>query len=347
MTSTLRESLKRLSEAVAVSGVEDEVRKVILEAIQERVSDVRIDPMGNVTAVCKGTARSPLRVMLSAHMDEPGFMVTEVGEDGLIHIAEVGAHDKRFLPARPVWVGKNKTPGVLLWAPIHKSAGKNDLVDGGDMSIDVGADAKGGVKAGPGDRIGFASTYTELSPNVVRGKAFDSRAACAALLDLIGGDPFPFDLHLAFTAQSSIGGRGASVAAHRLAPQVAFVLTGVTCNDIPLPEQAEDRAPTVRLGAGPVILSVDPGLIARRKLLDVVLGVASEKGIPRQIEAPALERNDGGAIGLSRAGVATLVIAVPVRYLGSPNALLDLTDLENTVRLLRETLNALTPAVLE
>src|ERR1700694_3479310 len=119
--TALATNLEKLSNAAGVSGDENEVRKLIVERIKDRVTELTIDPMGNLTGIRKGTGESPLRVMLSAHMDEPGFMVSEIGDDGLIHVVNVGAHDNRVIPTQRVLVGNGRTPGLFLWTPIHQS----------------------------------------------------------------------------------------------------------------------------------------------------------------------------------------------------------------------------------
>jgi len=344
-TNTLETNLQQLSDAVGVSGGESEVRKLILTQLAGRVSDITIDPMGNVTAIRKGTGDSTLRVMLSAHMDESGFMVSSISDDGLIHVQPVGALDNRYLPTQRVWVGDAKMPGVLLWPPIHKSQNQ-DMLDADDIAIDVGADDKGGVKAKPGERVAFAAHYGVLNGSIVRGKAFDSRAACAALLEMLDGDPFPFDLGIAFTVQAAIGGRGAGVAAHRLNPQVALSLTGFATNDWPHDPDYDHAAP-LRLGGGPIIMAADNRLIAERWLIDHLRSTAQTASIAYQFDARQERAAASAAIGFAREGVPSVAIGAPVRYLGSPNALLDLTDLHHLVALVRASLAALTPELLE
>ena len=207
-----RDLLQKLSEAVGVAGDESEVRQLIRDRIAPHVTDLMIDAMGNLIARRAGTGQSALKVLISAPMDESGFMVSEVDSDGLIHLMTVGALDFRMIPARRVLVGTKKLPGVLIWSPIHHRHGNNTIVDADDMVVDVGASGSG-IGVSPGDRIAFQGDYTALTPTIVRGKAFDSRVGCATLIALLEGDPLPFDLHVAFTAQSKIGGRGAIMAA--------------------------------------------------------------------------------------------------------------------------------------
>lgn len=345
-TFDIKGHLRTLSEAFGVAGDEREVRKLILDALKDIAQDVAVDPLGSVSAVKKGSGASPLRIMVTAHMDEPGFMVTEVGDNGLITVATVGAHDPRFLPAARVQVGKEKQPGVFLWAPIHFTHEKKDLVEPNDLPIDVGADDKGGVKAKPGDRAAFRAEFTELGGSVVRGKAFDARAGCVTLLALLSGEPLPFDVYAVFTAQETVGGRGARVAASRIQPDAAFVLRGAECNDLPRRED-DDSTPVIRMGGGPVLTLVDPGLIAAPALVAHLRGTAGSAGLPIQIDAGGAARSEGGMLSLSGAGVPVAVVGMPVRYMRSPYNLLDLNDLESTVRLLRNALAAFGPDTLE
>ncbi len=345
ISSVLRENLKKLSEAVGVSGGESEVRQLILSLIKDRVSEITVDPMGNLIACRPGTGESALRILVSAPLDEIGLMVSQVGEDGLIHVMAVGTLDARFAPARRVLVGADKMPGVLLWAPIHRNKAQT-IIQPDDMLIDVGADNKGSVKAKPGDRVAFMGDYAELTPTIVRGKAFESRASCAALIALLDMPPLPFDLYIAFTAQSAIGGRGAGIAAHRVAPHAAFALTGINANDLPhLPDA--DKMPTVRLGGGPALSAMDFRAIGDRRLTAHLRATATTEAIPLQVEALLNRPSPGAAMSLSRSGVPTASFGVPVRYMGSPNELLNLDDLGNLIRLLHTSLAALTPAILE
>jgi len=343
-----RDNLARLSDAVGVSGGERDIRQIVLRLIKDRVSDVLVDPMGNVLARRPGSGESTLRVMISAHMDESGLMVANVSDNGLIETTVVGTLDPRYVPARRVLVGPDKVPGVLLWAPIHHNRLQN-IIAPEDMRIDVGADTRGGVKATPGDRIGFWSEYTALTETVVRGKAFDSRIGCAvliALLDLLDQAPLPFDVHLAFTTQAHIGGRGAGIAANRIRPHAAFALTGMVANDLPkLPDA--DRAPSIQLGNGPVISIRDARAVLDRQLADHVRLTAENVQMAYQFEALVNQPAQASAISQSRSGVPSLTLGVPIRYLGSPNALLNLTDLDQLALLLHATLSTLTPGILE
>lgn len=342
---TIRENLKQLSEAVGVSGEEREVRQLVLSLIKDHLTDVVTDAMGNLTGRLKGAQQGSLRVLLSAPMDEVGLMVT--GSNGFLNVLPIGRLDMRYLAAARVLVGAEKTNGVLLFPPIHKSYGQNDLPAADSLLIDVGASGKGGAKVG--DRVAFVGSYAELGTDVVRGKALHSRAACAVLIALIESlseSPLPLDIHVAFTAQSRVYGRGALVAANRVKPQVAFLLDGADCDDLPrLPD--DSRLPMVRLGGGTALRAAEGMGVPDRRLLEHVRAVAHQHSLPYQTDTSEVYGTENALVSQTQAGVPTTTLSIPVRYLHSPNGLVSLTDLEHTRRLLRESLAALTSDLLE
>lgn len=346
----LKDTLQKLSQSVGVSGAEKEVRQIIRELVGEKLTDLTTDPMGNLSGVLRGTGAMPgFRVMLAAHMDEAGFMVSSVAENGMLSVLPVGPLDMRYLITARVQVGEKKQNGVLLWPPIHKSYGQNAVPNVDSVQIDVGADGKGGVSASPGERIALLGAYAEMGAGLVRGKAFNSRAGCAALIALIDSllaAPLPYDVYFAFTAQELIGARGARVAAHRIDPHAAFVLRGTESNDLPRPD-GDDSTAIIRLGGGPAITINDPGFVADRRLVAHLRNAAASGGLPHQVDARGNGSTGGGWVALARAGVPVGVIGLPVRYMASPNGLLSLNDLENTIRLLHGALAALRPETLE
>ncbi len=338
--------LKELSEAVGVSGKEDAVRQIVLEAIRGHVEQIRVDALGGVTALLKGTdsANRP-RVMLAAHMDEVGFMVTGVDNDGLIKFTAVGSIDDRILPGLRVRIGDSLIPGVILWTPIHKTAGQNNTVKIKNLRIDIGANnkdqANGKVKKG--DRIAFDSQFMEIGETMLRGKSFDDRVGCSLLLDVLADGPYPCDVLAAFTVQEEIGLRGAMVAANRLAPDAALVLEGTTAHDLPDPH-ADPDSPLVQNGAcrvngGPVLTVMDRSLIPAPQLLDFVRATAEAEHIPYQHKTQLGGGTDGGAIHRMGRGVPTMVISMPCRYIHSPSAMLSKTDYAHTLALVKAALN--------
>lgn len=335
--------LRELSEAIGVSGKEEAVRRIVLDAIKAHVTDVRIDALGSVTALKAGTGERGLRVMVAAHMDEIGFMVMGFDGDGLIRFTNIGGIDERILPGLRVRVGSDQLPGVVIWTPIHRNRDQN-TVKLSNLRIDIGANSKdeAGGKVKPGDRIAFDSRFMDIGARMMRGKAFDDRAGCSLLIDVLQGGPYPVDVLAAFTVQEEVGLRGAQVAANRLMPDVAFVLEGTTAADQPNPMAEPDDEevinPTCRVQGGPALTVMDRSMIVPPRLLRLVRETAEAEGIPYQLKTQPGGGTDGGAIHLSSGGVPTAVISLPCRYIHSPTAYLHRDDYDNALRLIKAVL---------
>ncbi len=334
--------LKELSEAFGVSGNEDDVRAIVLDTVRDHVDEVEIDAMGNVLALKRGTGQDRMRVMLAAHMDEIGLMVVGHDDDGFLKVRAVGGIDARLLPGTLLVVGSERIPGVIGVKPIHllESGEADKVAKIEDLVVDVGAKGKDEAqKLAPlGTYATFDTKYQERETTVT-GKAFDDRAGCAVLIELLRGEPFTFDLHAAFTVQEEVGLRGARVASFAVNPDCAFALEGTISDEIP---KEKDVSPTTELGKGPAITVMDRSFIADRRLVRLLVDTAEEQHIPYQIKQPGKGGTDAGAIHLAREGVPSATVAVPSRYIHSPVALLSLDDFENTVRLMRESLSRLT-----
>lgn len=335
--------LKELSEAVGVSGHEDEVRQIIVNAIADRVDEYRVDSIGNVIACKRGDGSSNLKVMVAAHMDEVGFLIGQIEESGLLRFFKVGGLDDRILPAKVVWIGDNKVPGVIGVKPVHliDSSEMDKPIPYKQLTIDIGASSQAEAEklVQRGDYATFATEFVELDASgeswrSVRGKAFDNRTGCAILIELLA-TPYPFDLYAVFTVQEEVGLRGARVAAFAIEPDLAFVLEGTGANEIPTDQ---DVNPSTRLGCGPAITLVDSSFIADRRLVRLLSDTAEELGIPYQFKQPGIGGTDAGAIHRAKAGVPSVAVSVPCRYIHSPTAILSLNDLDHTVQLVRESL---------
>jgi len=337
--------LKELSEAFGVSGGEDEVREIIIEAIKDHVDEYRVDSMGNLIALKKGTGESKLKVMVAAHMDEVGLMITHIDEEtGALRFRPVGGIDDRILLSKVVLIGQDRLPGVIGVKPVHllKDEERRRVIKVEQMTIDIGAkskkEAEKAVKIG--DYAVFATGFRQLAEDglrTVKGKAFDDRAGCAVLIEVLK-QRYPFDLYPVFTVQEEVGLRGARVAAYAVEPDAAFVLEGTICDDMP---KKKDVSPTTRLGAGPAITIMDRSFIADRGLVKLLVETAEELGIPHQFKQPGLGGTDAGAIHLAKEGIPSVTVAVPCRYIHSPVCLLSLEDFENTARLMKATLGRL------
>jgi len=337
--------LEELSNAIGVSGEEDEVRGIVIDAIRDHVTDLEVDALGNVTAIQRGTERPDFNVMIAAHMDEIGMMVTAVEANGLIQFTNVGGIDPRVLPGKRVKVGPKRSPGVILWKPIHLWRDMK-TVPMDALRIDVGATDKSAAE--PGDRIAFDGAYTRLSDTVARGKAFDDRVGCSVLVDILQNGPYPVTVAAAFTAQEEIGLRGATVAADRLNPDAAIVLEGTYAYDVPDPNREPDAGdlpanPGTRFGEGAVLTLSDRQMITDPRVLAFLRETAEANDIAYQIKTMDGGGTDGGAIHLAHTGIPTMPISAPCRYIHTPTALLNLEDYESVLRLSQAVLRRVGP----
>lgn len=343
--SDLITNLASLSNAPGIAGDEIAVRRVIMPLLEGVVDDLRIDPMGNLIAYKAGTGASPLKVLITAHMDEVGLMVVDHNSDGTLKVATVGGISDRILPGLALKVGTEGISGVVGLEAIHRANSLTKVADMSKLAVDIGAAGKDEAQsAAPvGTSIVFATQFKTLGPSCL-GKAFDDRAGCALLIDLLKSDSYPFDLYGAFTVQEEVGLRGAGVAAYTVDPDVGITLEGTLADD--LPKQDADVSPTTELGKGPAITVMDRSFVASPRLLQHFVETAEEEHLPFQFKQPGIGGTDSGSVHRARAGVPTITIAVPCRYIHSPASLLRQDDLQLTEALVETAVRRLTPAIL-
>ncbi len=336
--------LRRLSEACGVSGDEAAVRAIVLEALKGKVKEVRTDALGNLLVHCRTRGKAAKRVMVAAHMDEVGLILMQAGSDGLWKFDTVGGVNEQTLPAKPVWVGNNHTPGVIGTKPIHlveKEEGENPIKKD-SMTIDVGAKDKEGASASlkPGDRAAFATPF-HAERGLLFGKALDDRLGVAALIELVLDPPPGVELLAAFTTQEEIGLRGAGVAAHALNPDAAIVLDATPAVDIPMWDGSENIAYNTKLGGGPAIYISDRATISDSRLVRLLTGAAEKRGIKYQIRQPGSGGTDAGAIHTARAGIPSVSVSVPCRNPHTPVSIARQEDWRALVALVRAALEDL------
>jgi putative aminopeptidase FrvX len=337
--------LEELSNAFGPSGCEVEVRRILARTLRDRVDDLQADALGNLIAFKRGTGSEPrLKVMVDAHTDEVGLMISRIEKNGLLGFRAVGTIDDRMLMAKGVLVGRKRLPGVILAPPIHltKAEQRQQVTKIDQLVIDIGAEseekAKGLVNIG--DYVVFDTRFQVLSNGghrTVKGKAFDDRAGCAVAA-LLAEEDYPVDLYFSFSAQEEVGARGARASAYRIEPDLAFVLEGTVCDDTP---KEKDVSPTTELGKGPAIYLMDRSYIADRRLVRLLTDTAQALRIPFQFRQPGVSGTDAGAIHLARTGVPSVAVAVPCRYIHSPVSILSLNDFDHLVTLMKATLQAL------
>ncbi|MGB4369077.1 MAG: M42 family metallopeptidase [Caldicoprobacterales bacterium] len=327
--------LKRLTEARGVSGNEDQVRQLILEEVTPLVDEVHVDNMGSIIAFKKGV-KSDKKVMLCAHMDEVGFIITRIDDNGMLKFAPVGSIDPRILPSKRVKIGDKAIPGVLGIKAIHlqEPSERETAAKAKQMYIDIGAknreEAERLVK--PGDYAVFDSECVYFGDSKVKSKALDDRVGCAVLIESLKGS-YPFDLYACFTVQEEVGLRGAKVAAYSIQPDIALVVEGTTCSDVP---GVEPHRYSTRMGEGPAISIADLTSYSNKKLVSLLIECAEKADIPFQIKESVSGGNDAGEIQRACGGTMTAVVSVPCRYIHSPSSVADLNDINNTLRLVQE-----------
>lgn len=319
---------KRLIEAFGVSGYEDEIRGVIREEIAPYVQEIRVDALGNLIALRKGTGGGK-RLMLAAHMDQIGLMVTHVDEKGFMRFAPVGGifapaswgAQVRFADGTVATVGLD---GRFDW--------RHEVPSLRDMFLDVGATGKDQVKQKVGDVAVFWPGFVAqgdawFSPNL------DDRAGCIALVQLLRdlqGVEIAHDIYAVFTTQEEVGPRGAATSAYAIEPDLAIALDVTDTGDVPYATPAME----VYLGRGPAIKVQDSGMISHPGLNRLLIAAAEAEGISYQLEVLQGGTTDAYAIQVARAGVPATAISFPSRHIHTPSQIVDRRDVAAAVRLL-------------
>ncbi len=331
--------IEKLCNIGGVSGDETAVRNFIKEEIKDYADSITTDSMGNMIALKKGTESSK-KVMLSAHMDEVGLIISGITEKGFLEFKKVGGIDTRVIIAKKVYVGDKKIPGVIGIKAIHlqKRSERNSVPDSSTMYIDIGAKSKAEAeeKVELGDYAVFATEFELFGDNKIKAKAIDDRAGCAVLIELIK-KPVKFDTYFCFLVQEEVGLRGARIAAARVNADVALVFEATTCSDV---YGCEEHEYVTKLGGGVVITARDGSSIVPEDYRDFLVKLCDENNISYQFKKTTRGGNDAGAIHLSGNGIKTASLSIPCRYLHSPAGVASLADIESMKKLAEKFLDA-------
>lgn len=342
------EFLVSLTEAPGISGHESQVRRLIRNKVAPYADEVRTDALGNLFVTKKSGRRGKrLRVMLAAHMDEVGLLITFIDKSGYLRFTRVGGLDPRLLPAKRVLVGPKNIPGVIGIWPVHflrRRTDRDRVPSDEELAIDIGASSQEEAQelVGPGDYAYFG-TKTERWGDIIKAKALDDRVGCYLITELLK-NRYPFDLEAVFTVQEEVGLRGAAVAAYDFRPDLAFALEGTGAADFPLANKS-GRGSTPSLGGGPVITVMDRSVFCDRNLVRLLIETSKSLDIPYQLKRPGIGGTDAGRISLTRGGVRTAVVAVACRYIHSPACLTSLKDIGRTLTLMKAALDRLPQAI--
>lgn len=331
--------LKRLTEASGVSGCEESVRDIIIEEIKPLCDTLKIDKMGNLIAFKRGSSEKRKKVMVGAHMDEVGFMIKSIDDNGALKFMTAGSIDRRVLIGKRVLVGKERIPGAIAYKAVHNQRGEYETLPKVEqLSIDIGCSEKKEAEkfVSVGDYAVFATNYEERG-DILKGKAFDDRFGCYAIIELFK-TKHKHDLYGAFFVQEEVGLRGSAPSAVSIEPDYAIVLEGTSAADMP---HEKDEADFPQMQKGVVVTISDRTFFANRDFLSLVKKTAKDNKIKMQFKQPQIGGTDAGMIHVANGGIQTMVFAVPSRYIHSPVCYASKSDLNGMIELAKKTINSL------
>ena len=324
--------LEKLSMAHGPSGYEGDVRNIIKEEIRPYVDEIKVDLMGNIIAHKKGNGP---KVLLDAHMDEVGFIITKYNEDGTLKFASLGGVNAKVAPCKVVYIGKNKIKGVIGLKPIHLQSAKErtSALSYDDYCIDIGSNSKEETKKSIalGDYAIFDTVFGEFGDGLLKGKAFDDRVGCAVLIEALK-ENYNCDLYAAFTVQEEVGDRGAFISSYEVQPDIGLALEGTICADV---ANVPKHLRATEIGKGPAISMMDRTSIFDRELTEKIMQVAEDSNIPYQRRRATAGGNDAGAMVSTGVGAKVATISVPCRYIHSSVSVISKDDFENTTKLVK------------
>lgn len=325
----LETALHTLTAAYGPSGREDRIREAISTLAAPLCESLKTDPLGNLIAFRPG--KSGKRLMLTAHMDQIGLMVTDVQEDGFLRVAAIGGHKPAMLVARRV-VFENGTLGTVYYETKSKKPGEVEMED---LFIDIGAKDKAEAQAHV--RIGDVAVFyspLQIENGFAIGGALDDRLGCAVLLSALSA-PCEHDLYAVFTVQEEVGTRGAGPATYGILPDLCVALDVTPTGDTP------KAAPScVALGKGPALKVMDRSVVVSAKVRQFLEEQAEAAGIAIQYEVLTAGGTDTGSISRTAGGTEAGCISLPCRYVHSPLETAALSDAEAAVEWIKAIMGA-------
>jgi len=336
--------LERLSNAFGPSGSEEDVAELLRRELEAHADETRVDKLGNILFYHNGQEGYP-KIMLAAHMDEIGFLVTFIEETGFLRFDTIGGIANIVMPGQRVLLRGEKgyLKGIIGTKPPHLMTPEEQakIIPKEDLFIDIGADNLTHAKE-KGVDVGtmgvFDVEFVDLGDGYYRGKAFDDRAGCTVLAEVFKGlKDSSYNLVAVGSVQEELGIRGARTAAWQVDPDFGLALEGTFVSDVPTTRP--DRVSS-KIKGGPVVTIMDRTAFTHPKVLRTLINIAKAKSIPFQFKQVPLGGTDAGAIHLNKAGVPAGTVAVPCRYIHGPVSILHVDDLRNSVRLVSEFVKA-------
>ena len=311
--------IKTLVESTGPSGYETQVRDVIHAEVEPHADDLRVDALGNLIV------ENGKKIMLAAHMDEIGIIATHVDEKGFVRFTTIGGVNPRTCVGGRVRF-LNGTIGVIGHEYI-KNRSQLPTID--QMYIDVGAESRTSCPVKVADTAAFERPFLDLGDRLV-SKAMDDRIGAAVLIETLRQlRNSPHQVFYVFSVQEEVGLRGATTAAYVIDPDIGIALDVTLSGDTPKGIKMD-----VGLGKGPAIKVRDSGMFSDPQVVDWMVETAERSKLPYQLEVLEGGTTDARAIQLSRAGVPSVCISIPCRYVHAPSEMVDLNDVQNAVKLL-------------
>ena len=333
----MKKLLQTLTETFGPSGYEDEVRKIVRREVEPLADEVRVDSLGNLIARKRPAkaAHDTRKIMIAAHMEEIGVIVSHVDKNGFVRFSPLGGVFRRYVLGGRVRF-LNGTQGIIGFDRLDNI---NELPTLDKVYIDVGATSPRDCPVKIGEVAAFDRQYSDLGGRLV-AKSMDNRVGVLVAIETLRAlKSTPYDLYFVFTTQEEVGVRGATTSAYGVDPDIGIALDVTPSGDTPNALRME-----MTLGKGPCIKIQDVGMIADPRVVQWMIRTAEKNKIPYQREVLLVGGTDARAIQLTRAGVPAGCLSVPVRYVHSPSEMVDYSDIQNAVKLLGAILR--TPIIL-
>ena len=323
----MKKLLKQLTETFGPSGYEDNVRKLIRAEVKPYADEIKVDALGNLIVRKKPTKASSntKKIMIAAHMDEIGLIVSHIDDNGFVRFSPIGGVFRKYVLGGRVQF-LNGTQGVIGLDQLTNVAEVPAL---DKVYIDVGATSKKDCPVKVGDVAAFDRPFTEIGSRLV-AKSMDDRAGVLVAIEALRAlKSTPNDVYFVFTTQEEVGVRGATTSAYGVDPDIGIAIDVTPTGDTPGAFKVE-----MALGNGPCIKIKDVGSISDPRIVKWIIQTAEKNKIPYQREVLLIGGTDARAIQLTHAGVAIGAISIPVRYVHSPSEMVDYSDLQGSVKLL-------------
>lgn len=325
--------LKQLTETFGPSGYEDNVRKLVRAEVKSIADEIKVDALGNLIARKRPAkyTKDTKKIMIAAHMDEIGLMVSHIDENGFVRFSSIGGVFGRYVLGGRVRF-LNGVTGVIGYDRLEKMHEAPAL---DKVYIDVGATSKKDCPVKVGDVAAFDRSFVEIGNRLV-AKSMDDRVGVLVAIETLRAlKSTPHDVYFVFTTQEEVGVRGAGTSAFGIDPDLGIAIDVTPAADTPNAFKME-----MKLGKGPCVKIQDPGMIADPRIVAWMIRTAEKNKIPYQREVLLVGSTDARAMQLVRAGVPAGCLSIPVRYVHSPSEMVDYSDVQYSIKLLTALLRA-------